>query len=375
VSDLGDAVGRVALTMLVHAATGSALLTGSVVVMYTLPFLGPGQWITARVAHLPRRQVLVVADLVRAVCFGLMVLPLGVLPRLALVLVASFATPPFTAVAGAVVARSVPDRLLGRAAGLRTGTTELSFVVGFAVGGLVADLTSPVAVIGFDALTFLASAAILGRAPIDAPPASDGSERRRAGDGVRAIAGDPHARRIVLLVSVAFALILVPETLVASYAGETFPDIDGATGALAALAAVGVIAATLVSRPDDDDGLVRHAAVVVLVGGLAATVGFLGPDELLVAAGAYLAVGPVLAIRVHAYTVLSRRIDDVVLPPAISVAAGVLAVSYLLAGLGGGAIADLVGVDRACALATAFAAAVGVASLLTPIRQGSRTSG
>lgn len=368
-SDIGDAVGRVALTILVQESTGSAVLTGSVVVMYSLPFLGPGQWITAKTAHISRRKVLISADLIRAACFALMVLPIGILPRLAIVLVASLATPPFAAVAGAVVARSVPDPVLGRAAGLRTGTTELSFVVGFAVGGLVADLTSPVWVIGFDALTFLVSAAILARMPIDMRPTTE-RHAVRVADGLRAITSDPLCRRIVILIAAAFALILVPETLVATYAGETFPTLEGATGAFAALAAVGVIVGTLVTRPDDDEALLRHAAWIVVGGSVVASLAFFGPDRVGSAAIGYLAIGPVLAIRVHAYTVLSRRIDDLVLAPAMSVAGGVLAASYLVAGLGGGLVADAVGVGWTFAFATALAAAIGAASLLLPVRAG-----
>lgn len=372
VSDLGDALSRVALTILVYDETQSALLTGTVVVMYSLPFLGPGQWLTARLGRISRKRVLVGADLVRAVCFGLMVLPIGILPRLALLFVASMATPPFIAVSGAAVARSVPDNLLGRAAGLRTGTTELAFVVGFAVGGLLSDLTTPVAVIGFDALSFVISAAIVARTPI-AELSEDGSaDALRVADGFRAVFSDPWCRRIVVLTASAFALVLVPETLVATFADETFPSVEGATGALAALVAVGVIGATFLNRPDDDDGLVRHAAAIILVGSALAALAFAGPDELAVAAVAYLAVGPVLAIRVHSYTVLSRRIDDRLLAPAMSVASGALAVSYLVAGLGGGALTDAVGVGWAFTLATATAAVLGIGALLVPI-SSSRT--
>jgi predicted MFS family arabinose efflux permease len=368
ISDLGDAVGRVALTILVQESTGSALLTGSVVVMYSLPYLGPGQWITARIAHLSRRRVLIASDLLRAVCFALLVLPIGILPRLAIVLVASLATPPFAAVSGAVVARSVPDELLGHAAGLRTGTTELSFVVGFAVGGLVADLASPVWVLGFDALTFLVSALIIASLTADSDPSLGDRRHVRVGDGLRAITDDPWCRRIVALIAAAFALVLIPETLVATYADEVFPSLNGATGALAALAAAGVIVATLVTRPDDEEGLLRHASWIVVAGGALASLAFFGPADFALAGVAYLALGPVLAIRVHAYTVLSRRVDDAVLAPAMSVAGGVLAASYSVAGLAGGAIAEAIGPELTFALATALAAGVGAASLLLPVR-------
>lgn len=366
VSEGGDAVGRIALTVLVQQETGSAFLTGSVVALYTLPFLGPGQWLTARLAHRPRRRVLIAADVLRAVLFAAMVLPVGILPRLALLLAASLATPPFNAISSAVIARSVPTPVIGRAAALRTGSTELAFIVGFAVGGLAAELTSPEWVIGFDALTFLASAAIIARTHLPDPEPAE-VRPVAAGEGVRVIVEDPLCRRAMLLVTVTFALVLVPETLVATYSDEVLPD-RSVAGPLAALTAVGVVLATLLRRPDDDVGVVRNASLLALGGAGVAAAAFLGPDTLLLAGIAYLATGPVLAIRVHAYTVLSKRIDDLRLAPAMSVAGGAIAASYLVAGLAGGVAADAIGIDSTAAIAAAIAAAVAALSLVVPLR-------
>lgn len=366
ISELGDAMARVALTILVHRQTGSAVLTGSVLATAALPHIGLGQWITAKLAHLPRRRVLITADLLRAVCFAAMMLPLGVFPRLALLFVASVATPPFNAISAALIARSVPRELIGKAAGIRTGTTELAFVVGFAVGGVLADLTTPIAVVGIDAATFVLSAAILRRLPPGEPLASPGSVR--FGDGARAIAQDTYCRRVLLLTASAFALVLVPETLVAAYTADVFPATVGATGAFTALAALGVLGATWLNRPEDDEGLLRHGALLVLSGGALAALAFAAPNRLGLAAIAYVAVGPVLAVRVHAYSIFSRRIDDVLLAPAWSVATGAISVAYLVAGLGGGALVDVIGSTAAFTLAAGATAILGLASLATPTR-------
>ena len=190
------------------------------------------------------------------------------------------------------------------------------------------------------------------------------------GDGLRVIASDPWCRRILLLIAAAFSLVLIPETLVATYADETFPTIEGATGALAALTAVGVIIATLVNgrMTTKVSSVTRRGSSS---GGSPRQPGVLRPRPLRARRLGYLAIGPVLAIRVHAYTVLSRRIEDVLLAPAMSVAGGVLAVSYLVAGLGGGTLADAIGAGRTFAIAAGLAALVGAASLLVPVQEKS----
>jgi hypothetical protein len=363
VSELGDAVGRIALTILVLEESGSALLTGSVVALYAVPFLGLGQWLTARVAALSRRRVLVAADIVRAVCFGAMVLPIGVYPRLGLLLVASIATPPFEAVAQALVTKSVPEHLIDMAAGLRTASIELTFVVGFAAGGLAAELADPRVVIGFDALTFLVSAVIVARVGSGAVPVRL-TERVRTGDGLRAIRADPVCRRVLVLTAASFSCMLVPETLVAVYAEERVPDVEGMTGALASLTAVGVIAATLLRRPERDGALLRHASLLVLGGGVVAAIALALPDGVPTAAVAFVAVGPVLAIRVHAYTLYSRRIDDALLPSALSIATGAISASYLVAGLGGGALANAFSAEAASLGAAVLATLVGLTALV-----------
>jgi predicted MFS family arabinose efflux permease len=342
ISELGDAMGRVALTVLIQRETGSAILTGSVLATAALPNIGLGQWITAKVAHLPRRNVLLVADCLRACCYAAMVLPIGIYPRLALLFVASVATPPFNAVAGALAARTVPRELIGAAAGLRTGTTEFAFVVGFALGGILTDVVSPDAVLAIDAMTFVLSAAIITRLP--ATGAVGASGQLRFGDGLRAISAD---------------------------AREEFPDAVGATGALPAIVAIGVILATALPREENDDALLRHAGFLTITGAAISTAAFAGPNRLVVVGLAYLAIGPVLAIRVHQYSILSRRVDDLYLAPAISVSGGAISISYLVAGLGGGALAEALGADVAFTIITAGAVLVGALSLLRPVRPDS----
>lgn len=370
VSDLGDAIGRIALTIHIQDVTGSAVLTGSVVALSAAPYLGLGQWLTAKVAHLVRRRVLVGADLLRAAAFLAMALPVGVAGRLALLVVASIATPPFDATAGAMVPRTVPPQLLGAANGLRTAATEAAFVVGFAVGGLLADVVSPMPVLAVNGCTFLVSALVLSRlgSAAEAPSGADVGSVRFA-DGFFAVRRDPLAFRTVCLVALAFTFALVPETLVATYVDESLGARDGLTGVLASAVALTVVATALIlKRPEDDRGLLRQAAVVVTVGGCVSAAAFASSADVAGAMVGYLAIGPVLATRIHCFTVLGHRVEDRLLAPAMSVASGTLALSYVVAGFAGGAAAELFGVEEAFVAACGFAAFVGLVGLSVSVR-------
>jgi predicted MFS family arabinose efflux permease len=360
ISDIGDAVGRIALTILVQRETGSAVLTGAVVAAFALPYLGPGQWLTAKLAHTDRRRLLIGADLVRALVFAAISLPIGVWPRLALLVVASLATPAFDATIGSLVPKSVPEGELSGAVGLRTATTEATFVVGFAVGGLLADVVSAPAVIAFNALTFVVSASILRNVRVGGAPPGALAGTRLA-DAARSLMDDLPTRRILVLVGLAFATALVPETLVATYVDEVFPNSEGITGALASVVAVGVIATTAVRRPADHHRLARHAAVIVTFAGLATAIAFAGPERVPIVVLAYLAVGPTLAVRVHAFTIISARVPDGLMAPAMSIASGVLMAAHVVAGLGGGTLAEIVGIDSACVVASVLTAISGAA--------------
>ena len=66
VSEVGDWAARLAMSILVFAATGSALQSALVFSVSLLPALGPGQWLTVRTGRLPRRTVFLVTESTRA---------------------------------------------------------------------------------------------------------------------------------------------------------------------------------------------------------------------------------------------------------------------------------------------------------------------
>src|SRR4051812_14869789 len=74
-SDLGDWIGRVALSILVFERTGSAVTTALVTTVSVLPYVGLGPVLTAKLSRFHRRSVLVGSDLGRAALFALLAVP------------------------------------------------------------------------------------------------------------------------------------------------------------------------------------------------------------------------------------------------------------------------------------------------------------
>ena len=202
VSQFGDRVSELALPLLavglLSAGPGQiGLLTAAV----WLPYLGSffiGSWVDRHGHH---RRILVVADLARAV--ALISLPLAwfldvlTLAQLfAVALLIGLGAVCFTTATPPVFVQLVPREAYLSANSRLSTSRSASFIAGPAVGGaLVQALTAPIAVLA-DALSFLASAYLLGRGRRPEPildenisPATTSDDRRSTLDGLRYLAG------------------------------------------------------------------------------------------------------------------------------------------------------------------------------------------
>jgi MFS family permease len=266
----GDQLARVALTVLVYAHTGSALLAAVAYAASIAPqFLG-GLLLSGLADRWPRRNVMIVCDLARAPLAVLMAvpgMPTGALIGLLCAVTALGA--PF----GSARAAIVPD-VLGDAFPLGTAITMTTYqaaqVAGFVAGGAVVGLFGARIAICIDAGTFLASAAIvaLGVRHRPAPaadrsaPAADRSaptaERRAAenGDGLLATARlllGQRAVRVPLLLGLLSAAYNVPEAIAVPLARAAGGGPVAASMVMAAPAlgaALGVLALTMFIGPD-----------------------------------------------------------------------------------------------------------------------------
>lgn len=205
VSQFGDRITELALPLIaVGALNASANQVAWLTALIWTPNLLAillGAWVDQQ----PRkRRLMILADLLRAAV--LLSLPAAYALG-AVTLAHLYAVAVLAGAAGVLFNTSYPPffvRLVPRAsyvdANSKLSTSRsASYVVGPAIGGaLVQALTAPVAIV-VDALTFLASAVLIGRIPDDEPPPATRDEdapslARRAGEGLAFVVRHPVLR-------------------------------------------------------------------------------------------------------------------------------------------------------------------------------------
>jgi hypothetical protein len=251
----GDQLARVALTVLVYAHTGSALLAAVAYAASIAPqFLG-GLLLSGLADRWPRRGVMIVCDLARVPLAALMAvpgMPTGALIGLLCAVTALGA--PF----GSARAAIIPD-VLGDAFPLGTAVSMTTYqaaqVAGFLAGGAVVGIFGARAALCVDAGTFLASAVILARGVRSRPPPVPAPAEAVNGEGllaaVRLTLGE-RAVRVPMLLGWLSAAYNVPEAIAVPLARATGGGSVAASALMAAPAlgaAVGVVALTRLAGP------------------------------------------------------------------------------------------------------------------------------
>lgn len=201
----GDQLARVALTLLVFHRTHSPLLAAITFAASVVPQFVGGIVLSGLADRLPRRQVMIVCDLVRAGLVAVMALsgiPIAVL--VGLLFGVTLIGAPFSAARAALYADVLPeDRyVLGQAVTLTT--LQFAQVVGFAAGGVIVGFFGVRTSLLIDAVTFVASAVITRlwvRSRPAPPPESAHGEAQVPGlaAGIRLVFGDPRLRTPMLL--------------------------------------------------------------------------------------------------------------------------------------------------------------------------------
>ncbi len=229
-SQAGDQVARVALAVLVYGATESAALAGLAYALTLAPsFLG-GVFLSGLADRFPRRAVMIVADLARAVLIALAAIPgLPFWILCVLVGLVSFVQAPFKAAQLALL----PDVLEGDkyvvGMGIRTITMQTAQMLGFAGGGVLLTALSPSTGLLLDAASFVASALFVWfgvhyrpaahKAAQESGAPTPGSFALSALAGARLIWREKALRTLVVFDLLA-ALLILYEGLAAPYTAE-----------------------------------------------------------------------------------------------------------------------------------------------------------
>jgi DHA3 family macrolide efflux protein-like MFS transporter len=168
ISQLGDGMFTVGIVWLMVKLTGSGLALSGTLIAQLLPYAVLGAVAGALADRWDRRLTMVVSEIVRGVIVGLLPLldALGLLhawmiPAVAFLLTAAGQF--FDPAKNALVPAIVGEKELVRVNALLSGTRQVLFIVGPAVGGIVMAAVGTMSVFVIDAVSFAASAVILWR--------------------------------------------------------------------------------------------------------------------------------------------------------------------------------------------------------------------
>jgi MFS family permease len=361
-SFVGDSVSTVALVLLVVDLSGSASAVGGVLVARLLPTLA-SPFVGVLADRLDRRAVLVVGDLVRAILvFGLIFV--RDLPTIyALVFLLGAAQTVFNPTVRAAFPGVVGGGDLTRANALISGTFSFSVMAGPALGGvLVASVGVEVAFL-LDALTFLASAALISTIALPVPGRDGEGEgffgELRAGFGYLAGARVPLA-----IVTGAFLATLTANATIpaeAFLAKDTFNAGDVGYGLIASLWGGGMIlgsALTAVLGGRMDLTLLYFVSII------ATAVAFVGvglSPTFVLALGAIAIAGVANGVdNVATDTVLQKRVPDAFMGRVFAARFMTFSAGEAMAYPLGGLIVDASGPRPTYLLAGAATAAAGL---------------
>jgi predicted MFS family arabinose efflux permease len=359
----GDQLARVALTVLVYQHTASAGLAAATYAISLLPDLVAGPLLSGLADRFPRRTVMMVCDLARAVLVGLMLIPAlgpGVLAGL-LVAVQMFAAP-FAAAQAATLPLALPGTRYVTGQAIRQVTVQVGQLAGFALGGTVVALIGTGHALAFDALTFLLSATLIWfgvtsrPAPSSPSPQAD-SHLGRLAAGARVIWASPRLRSLVGLAWLSGFAIL-PAGLAVPYAAEIGQG-PATTGLLLAADPAGLIVGAIAIRWLAPVRQQRLMAPLAVMGSVPLLLFVTRPNTMF--AVALLALSGVCgAYQIIASTTFMRLVPDAHRGQAFGLAGSGLIAVQGLGVLAGGALAQLIGSAAVViTLGGALGAAVG----------------
>lgn len=252
VSQIGDRLAALAFPWLVYTSTGSAVGTGAVFAIYTLPYVLFGAFAGVAVDRVDKRRLMIAVDLIRAVL--VLTVPLLATRSLPAVYLLAF----LIATAGvffdpaklSILPEIVPPGRLLRANSLMSTAENLTEILGWAFAGLLLAAVSTSVAFGIDALTFVASAGALALMRYRAPAhqAAERSLRAFTGElraGLRFLFRDRGVRANTIMIVVCVAGLGAAYPLTFLFAVRVLGGGARTFGALEAAVGVGYLAGSL----------------------------------------------------------------------------------------------------------------------------------
>lgn len=370
----GDQIARVAIAVLVFGRTGSISLTALTYALTLVPALISGPLLAGLADRHSRRQVMIVADVVRAALVLAMACPGLPLPVVGVLVVAVvMLNAPFNAARLASLADVLPAAQHPIGMGITSTTQQAVQLLGFGGGGLIVAMLGPNVALVANAATFVVSAAVI-RAFVRHRPASSSSEHannrltRSALGGIRMVWTNRRLRYLATR-SWLYSFFVVPEALAVPYfaqIGESTAYVGLFMAADPVCSAVGTL---LITRLVPEAGRARLLAPMALAVGFPLLLFAFQPglplSLLLLGATGFLSSYMVLAHTGFIRTAPDDRRGQVIGVGSAGLIGG-QGLGVLLAGL----LGDLLGAH----LAIATCAAAGILTAIAITTSGRRSS-
>ena len=221
-SSAGDQFAQVAIAILVYERTGSPFLTGLAYALTYLPPIIGGPLLSGLADLFPRRRIMIVCDLIRAVLVAGMAVPKVPFVVLCVLLFGTVLLgAPFSSARSALLPDVLPGDKFVVGSSIGNITFQASQILGFVAGAAVVTALNPSRTLALDAASFLLSALIVvNRVKRRPAPPREHPERPSlwevARDGAVLVFRSPLLRSLVLFGWLAGFYIL-PEGLAAPY--------------------------------------------------------------------------------------------------------------------------------------------------------------
>ncbi|MUL41641.1 MFS transporter [Streptomonospora sp. PA3] len=201
----GNFLLNIAVTVLVYQQTSSALAAGITLALTFIPQVVGGPLLSGLADLFPRRRVIVVCDIVRAVLVAAMGIPgLPIWAIWGLLFLSILPIVPFSAARAALMAEIVQGERYVAGSAILQLTSQTGTLVGLAAGGWIVSAIGANSTVMYNGLTFLASAAIVYLGVRHRPAAHEEGDARPSlwqvtRDGTRLVFGDSRLRTLGLL--------------------------------------------------------------------------------------------------------------------------------------------------------------------------------
>ncbi|MGI9595837.1 MAG: MFS transporter [Acidimicrobiales bacterium] len=376
VSQLGDWSARLALALLVLERSGSAATVGVVAALFVVPWLGPGQFLTAWSARFARRPVLIACDTFRGIAFvAIGTIDMPTVPLLAIVALAALADPVFEATKSAFVTEIVSKDDYAEAIQVTHAANQASSLIGYALGGLLVGLFGAALTLNLNGLSFLLSALLI--VAVSSRGKSDTLERSKP--SLTAAFGFLRNDRIsalgFLVTVAAVTAAMSVESQVAVYGKVVAGFGDEIIGVLSAMTPAATLVTVSLLRTSGADGVLLRRGLVIAAASAAGASAllFLGVGGVL-AFVAFALVGVIFSFVTMTNVVVGRRLPDDNRAAIFSILQSGVFLGLSTGALLGGLISEATSPELAAGAALALGAAIFTAAIPYASRRSESTT-